>query len=351
MKRRLLRILFPALLTATLLPGGCQRQKTVHDYQSFVFGTLVEVRIRATDKALADEASARLFSEFDRLHRAWHAWQPGELMEANTALATGQWFTPPATIRPLLDDARRWYVASDGLFNPAIGRLIALWGFHDDELPTRPPARQDIEALLTDLPGMDDVEIGADGRVRGRQAGPSLDLGAMAKGAAVGRGLEILRSMGLDNVLVNAGGDLCGLGDRGDRRWRIGIRNPRGPGVLASVELEDGDCVFTSGDYERGYDYQGRHYHHIIDPRSGYPADQAVSATVIHSNPALADAASTALLIAGPEDWPAIARRMGVTQVMLVDHAGRLYLSPAMRSRLQIEDESERDIVVTALAS
>jgi thiamine biosynthesis lipoprotein len=172
-----------------------------------------------------------------------------------------------------------------------------------------------------------------------------LDLGAYAKGYALNLALDQLRTEGLENVIVNAGGDLCVAGRHGDRPWHIGVRHPQGQGVIASVDLQDGECVMTSGNYERFREFEGIRYSHIIDPRSGYPVKHVASATVISPKGGLADAAATALSVAGPEQWQRIASRMGVDQVMLVDAAGRVYLTPAMQKRIRFESETPEVIV------
>ena len=335
---RVLLILVALMLTA------CQNEQVLSN-QSFVFGTIVEVKIRTTDAANANAASNKLFTSFDSLHSAWHAWKPGDMADVNEQLAAGDWFTPPPSIMPVITKSKQMFHKSDGLFNPAIGKLIALWGFHADEMPDQPPGQVEIDAFINNLPDMDDIEVDGS-KIRGLHSALSIDAGGLAKGHAVDLGIQLLQTQGIENALINAGGDLCGIGDRGDRQWRVGIRHPDKPGVLASIDLKDGECVFTSGDYERGYDYRGQHYHHIIDPRSGYPANKAVSVTVLHTDGALADAASTALLIAGPDDWQDLAHKMGVQDVLLVDRRGRLFMTPTMQARIRIEDDQPREVII-----
>jgi thiamine biosynthesis lipoprotein len=117
-----------------------------------------------------------------------------------------------------------------------------------------------------------------------------------------------------------------------------------GEGVIASLEVLDGECVLTSGNYERYREYQGIRYSHIIDPRTGYPVEHVVSATVISKNGGLADAAATALSVAGPAHWHKIATQMGLAEVMLVDENGEVHLSPAMGERIEFQQPIERVI-------
>ena len=319
----------PILVIALVIFFSACNNKRTQRYQSFAFGTLIEIKIRTDDTSLADRASATVFSSFDSMHSNWHAWEPGALMQTSNQLATSEWFTADASVLTLIKLAKQYSLLSNGLFNPAIGNLIQLWGFQGEIKPRLPPPQAEINKLLENLPTVNDIDIDGD-RMRGHNPQLGLDLGAIAKGFAVSVAIQMLRDEGIEHALINAGGDLCGIGNQGERPWRIGIRDPSGNGVMASVELEDDECVFTSGDYERYFTHNDKRYHHIIDPRSGYPADQVVSVTVLHKNASLADAASTALFIAGPGNWQEIAEKMGVSAVMMVDKKGRVIMTPTM---------------------
>ena len=133
-----------------------------------------------------------------------------------------------------------------------------------------------------------------------------------------------------------------------DRPWRIGIRHPRKNQLIASIETRGEESIFTSGDYERSFMYNGKRYHHILDPRTGYPAQGTQSVTVIHTDSGLADAAATALFIAGPEDWIKIAKKLKLTQVMLIDDKGVIHITPEMKNRLKFEFPNEATLIVTA---
>ena len=120
---------------------------------------------------------------------------------------------------------------------------------------------------------------------------------------------------------------------------------------MASIELAGDASVFTSGDYERFFEVDGKRYHHIIDPRSGWPANKTTSVTVIHDNAAMADAASTALFVAGPDDWIEIARNMHIELVMLIDTDGIIHMTPAMQSRISLEPDTDAEIRLSKPAS
>lgn len=328
-----------AAIALLLAATGCTDAPDAREYSFFAFGTLVELTVLGADEARAEKARALAAARLENWHGHWHAWEPGPLEELNRALREGRRAAIPESLSGLIPRARELSRDSGGLFNPGIGRLIELWGFHADSPPAGPPPPEEaIRALAERGPKMDDLVLDG-GTVRSANPALQLDFGAFAKGVALQRLSTEIADLGIRNFLLNAGGDLVAAGQHGNRAWRVGIRQPRGTGVLASIEPRDGEAVFTSGDYERYFHWEGTRYHHIIDPRSGRPARRVQSVTVIHEDAALADAAATALFVAGPEDWPDVAGDMGITLAMLVDDEGTVHLTPEMRERIGLEAE------------
>lgn len=176
----------------------------------------------------------------------------------------------------------------------------------------------------------------------------SLNFGAFAKGYGIDLEMQQLKSMGIKNAIINTGGDLKAIGSHGNRAWRIAIQHPRKDTWLATIETHGEESVFTSGDYERFYHYKGKRYHHILDPRTGYPATGTQSVTVLHTDSGLADAAATALFVAGPDKWIEIARKLKLREVMLIDSKGKIHITPHMQNRLVFNPEIETTIIVTS---
>lgn len=323
-------------LGACLLPAvGCSRAEAMVSETMYVFGTLVGVDVLSRNTAAARAAIADVAHAFTRQNRDWHAWKPGALGDLNRALATGCTYEVDNDLLQLLHEARELARASGGLFNPAIGRLVGLWGFHNDTMPVgAPPPAAAVAELVAATPSMDDLIF--DGhRVGSRNPQVQIDLGGHAKGVALNQALDRLAALGYGNALVNLGGNLAVSGTRGGRPWRIGLRHPQGEGAIASVDVSGRMAVVTSGTYERYRQDGDRRYPHIIDPRSGQPATHVVSATVLHPDAARADVAATALVVAGAKAWPEVARRLQVRDVMIVDEAGRVQLTPAMSGKVQ----------------
>ncbi len=328
-----------------LLPG-CEQRPQVYQQQVLALGTLVDISLYGVDEEKAAKAITAVTHKMEAIHHDWHAWQPSKLTYINEQLATGNTVTLNAEQQTLIQNGIELARQSNNLFNPAAGKLIALWGFHSDERPdAAPPAESDIAALVVAAPTMSDLKLDAD-QLSSNNTEVLIDAGGYAKGYAVDQAIAELRKMGINNAIVNAGGDLRAIGNKGKRAWRIGIRHPRQPGVLASLETGQDESVFTSGDYERYFEYRGQRFHHIIDPRSGRPARGASSVTIIHQDATRADAAATAVFIAGAKHWRETARAMDITEAMLIDHEGTVYMTEAMSQRIRFETETPPKTII-----
>jgi thiamine biosynthesis lipoprotein len=339
-----------ALLFASLslLAASCgNNSDTEYKHTIFAFGTLIEITLFDTSEVAANEAFDHLERKFHDYHARWTPWETSQLSHINDAIRSASPVSVDSDLLAMITASRDLYESSQGLFNPAIGKLINLWQMHRHEEPgIRPPKAADITRLVKQDPDMSDIRLEASELYSSNRA-VQLSLGAFAKGYAIDLAMDYLKSQGIDNAVINAGGDLRVIGRHGVRPWRIGIRHPRENGVVAWLDTEAGESVFTSGDYERFYMYEGRRYHHILDPRSGYPAAGTASVSVIHNNAGTADAAATALFVAGPDRWHETARSMGIKYVMLIDSDMRIHMNPAMHKRLRLRNTDSAHIVLS----
>ncbi len=304
--------------------------------QSYVFGTLVEVSVYGAPEAQARQAIAAVLARFDELHRQLHAWQPSELSRLNAALAKGERAPLSPELAAMLGDAQALSNQSNDLFNPAIGGLIALWGFHADA----PQARVPDAAAIRHCEQQPRNARSASRKQHRLERHPAvqLDLGGYAKGRALDDAVRILKAHGIKNALVNIGGNVIALGGHGERPWRVGIQHPRKSGTLAVLDLRDGEAVGTSGDYQRYYEAGTPLHSHLIDPRSGSPARGMQSVTVLVAGKRAgtrSDALSKPLFIDGAARLADNASRLGVSDYLAVDAAGRIHVSPAMKARLR----------------
>lgn len=323
------------ILLSLFLLAACGEQ-SAQTTKIYAFGTEIDISIYGEDEATFERAVGQLEITFSEVNNLWHAWQPSVLTRINDAIAAGDSIAIDDNVARIIGQAQQLARDSNHLFNPAAGQLFTLWGFEqDDWFESRPPPEQsEIDNWLIARPTMNDIVID-NGQLRSNNPIAKLGFGGFAKGYAVDAAINVLKAEGIDNAIINIGGDLRAIGQHGQRPWNIGIRHPRQDGVLASVTVEDDESVFSSGDYERYFEYQGKHYSHILDPQTGYPAGKAMSVTVIDDNAARADASATALFVAG-DNWPHLAAKMGLKHVMLVTNEGMLEMSPAMAQRVKL---------------
>jgi thiamine biosynthesis lipoprotein len=329
-------------LSSLLLLSACARERPTYEEQSYVFGTLVEVSIYGEDEARAKQAAASVMQEFQRLHDALHAWEPSPLSDLNAALAQGESREVTPEIAAILKDATQLSEQSGHLFNPAIGDLVRLWGFHADEFKAELPDAEAVAALVVANPRMSDLVFDGE-KVSSRNKAVSIDLGGYAKGYALDRAATLLRQQGVNNALINIGGNVMALGTHGDRAWRVGIQHPRKPGPIATMALRDGEAIGTSGDYQRYFELNGKRYCHLIDPRNGWPTQGVQAVTIVMRGAragTLSDAPSKPLFISGVDGWRDAARRMQADEAMLIDADGVAHVTTAMRKRLEFADKA-----------
>jgi thiamine biosynthesis lipoprotein len=305
----------------------------VHE-RHFLMGSPVDLIVRPVQESPATQAVAEVLAGLERIHREWNAWKPGVLGRLNQALREGRSERVPPDLLALIRLSRRLEHQSGGLFNAGVGGAVGAWGFHDDVM--RPGARPHPAALarwLHAAPSLSQLVVTGD-RVQSPNRRLQLDFGAIAKGVAIDRAMTHLRTQGVAHALVNLGGNLATMGDAGGRAWQIGIRDPEGEGLLALVDTSGCEAVVTSGTYERFRVLDGERMGHVVDPRNAAPTSGLVGVTVLHRSAALADAAATAMLVAGPDLWPRVARRMGVDQVLVVNRNGLGQVTPQLDARL-----------------
>jgi thiamine biosynthesis lipoprotein len=328
-----------AILFGFLLLSCQQKPELTESHDSILaFGTFVEVTLVNLSPEDRQVVIKQIEKELGYYHFAFHPWKSGPTGRTNQLLAATGEFTSNPSLIPLLQKSKMLEKQSKGLFNPAIGQLVKLWGYHDESPPENGPIPSDaaIQAILDQKPSLQGITIHG---VRVTNTNPvnKLDFGGIAKGYAIDLILKHIQEMGVKDAIISTGGDLKVIGKHGNKAWHIGIRDPRSDGVIASLDLQDNEAAFTSGDYERFYKLEGKRYHHILDPRTGQPARNSQSVTVIHNDAALADAAATALFVAGPEQWLEIAASMGIQQAMLIDRDGKIHITEALAKRVTFE--------------
>lgn len=269
-----------------------------------VMGTIAAVSAPAADAAnlpsLRDPVQA-VFAEYER---HFSIFRPeSDLSRVNLAAGNGACLELRPDVAQVLHVALQLSRDSGGVFDPTIGPLMAAWGFRGGGVRHVP----DAVALSLARAQVSWTHVlwdaSASNRVRLARTGMRLDLGGLAKGAAVDAAYDRLRIAGCTRFLVDLGGNLRAAGEAADGRggWRVGIRDPFHPGeILGSLLLTNGESVATSGNYERFVELDGHRYAHILDPRTSRPAEGVAGVTVLAPSGIQCDGLSATLFILGP---------------------------------------------------
>jgi FAD:protein FMN transferase len=300
-------------------------------------GTVIALTAWTADDPRATAAFAAVFGEFDRLDAMMSVWKDGSDILRLNAAAGDHPVPVSAEIREVLGVARQVSESTDGRFDVTFAALSGLWKFDAQDKDDRIPGRGEIEKRLP-LINYRDVEVDdRAGTAFLKRKGMRVNLGGIGKGYAVDRSVEILRRSGLRDFMIQAGGDMYAGGTRGDRPWRLGIRDPRGPAdrSFAMLDLTDG-TFSTSGDYERFFMKDGRRYHHILDLGVGEPARGCRSVTLVTERAVIADALAKGVFILGPDAGMALIERTPGVQGVIVSAKNEVLISSGLRGRLTL---------------
>lgn len=318
--------------------ASCSPKEPLHHTQSYVFGTLVDITIYGETEEKSQIISNEIIRNFQDLHNRLHAWRPSKLKTLNTAFAQSKMPAPvDADIVAMIANATALSIKSNGAFNPSIGALIEAWGFHHDEFKAVPIDEEKIHRLVQANPQMSDIVI-KNGQVFSNNQKVQLDFGGYAKGYALDNALTYLQKQGVKNALVNIGGNIIALGKHGENPWRVGIQHPRKPNAIATLDLESGWAIGTSGDYQRYFELAGKRYCHIINPATGYPAEGVQAVTVLVPPQAnagvLSDVTSKPIFIAKHGMRADVAHMMGIENFMVIESQNKIYMSAAIAKRM-----------------
>jgi thiamine biosynthesis lipoprotein len=345
---------------------GCQ--PNIHTVQEsrVLMDTLVSINVyiqNPAEEPAGRQAIAIAFAEMARLDSLFSSYrQDSEVAMINHCGAQGGELSVSADADTVLRVAQWAAKISNGAFDVTVAPILQLWRFGTDSagVPAPEKIRQRLPAVNYQNLTITPAEAGIAGaRIDFHRPGMAIDLGGVAKGYAVERGIEALLQAGIRDAMITAGGDLRAVASplTAGRRY-IWIRHPR-PANLNRVtdesalerqeffgrfKLEGSAAISTSGDYERFFEKDGKRYHHLIDPHTGYPAAGAISATVMAKNSAQADALSTALFVLGPRQGIALADSLPEVEAVIIHEDGgelKWQATSALKKNLEIFPSTE----------
>jgi len=314
------KIFAPVMMLLLMLSSPSQAQWFKHEFT--VMGTAARVELELASAAEADALMARVEAEMRRIDRTMSPYiETSELSQVNNN--AGRWVEVSTELYQLIHRSLAFSKLTGGAFDISFASV----GFaYDYRLRIKPT--DELRQQLQKKVNYRNVILSSDGhRVKLSEPGMKIDLGGIAKGHAVDKCIEILRSAGVKNGLVNAGGDTRIIGRHQQRPWYIGIRHPRDEQkLIANLPLEN-LAISTSGDYERFFEQDGKRYHHIINPKSGDSARLVQSVTILANDSTTADALSTSVFVLGVEKGMALINSLPEVSAIIIDAHGKMFLS------------------------
>ena len=312
-------------LWPTLWPGSAAAEWVTHTDTAMT--TRVELMYWADTEAQKTRLPARVMEEFHRVDRTMSRYrEDSDVSRVNRDAVTG----PVSVPEPLFEVIRKALDISElsgGAFDISFGSVGYLYDFRAGIQPSD----EALEAPLKAVNYQDIVLDEAQRTVSFRRPGMRLDLGGIAKGYAVDRGVQVLEKAGIRHARLSAGGDMRLLGDKRGKPWVVGIRDPRSEDDNAAVLPLNDVAVSTSGDYERFFmDESGERIHHIISPGTGRPARGIQSVTILGSDALTTDGLSTAVFVLGVEQGLAMINRLPGIDAIIIDEQRTMHYSDGL---------------------
>jgi len=327
------RVIYILLLFSFILilhPPSSQ-SSNLFKYHQVAMGTVIEITLIADDEEAANKASLQAFQEIKRIETLMSPWlDSSDVTRINRSAGKERVKVSPETFE-VIKKAQEISELSEGGFDITVGPLTELW--REARKKTIPPSIEEVKEKLG-LVNFKNIETDQDGKVFLKNKDMAIDLGGIAKGYAVDRAFELLKSLGYKNLIVNAGGDLRVGGTKNKQPWSIGIQNPREfQKILARISVSD-TAIATSGDYEKFFIYEGKRYHHIFNPKDGFPTDDCQSVTILCKEGMIADALATAVFVLGRGKGYSLCQKFEGVDCIIVDKEGKIIFSPGLKDRI-----------------
>ena len=337
----------PARLTAlsltALLAAACGGEADVHHHRTQAFGTQVEVSLYGMPPDQANRVVRRIDDHLQTRHRHWHPGGEGALDRVNRQLAEDGRADTPEELAPLLDHGLALAERTDYRFDPGIGALYQAWGLEagapDDATP---PTERTLERWREAPQSAAHLDHDGDG-IRTAVTDMHLDFRAVTTGAALREARQVLAeaSDGPDAAMINADTGVAVVGSPGDRAWHVAVRDPDGRGVIGTARIRDGEAAVTVNSQQGRFRHEGTWYHEVLNPASGMPARSLAGVLVLDDDPLLADAAATALMVAGRDGWRELATVLELEKVLAMEPDRTVLGTPALMERLELDDKAD----------
>lgn len=337
MKRRL-SVLSAALILLLCSCAPAQTEPASASDTFFAMDTVMSISVYGD---MGTQAIQDARSEIQRLESLLSRTDAdSQVSQINLHAGDGTWVTVDADLSELLTRAQSITELLPGSFDITIAPVMDAWGFTKEEQHV--PTQQMLDTAM-DLVDSQQLLVDTEASAARLEAsGMEIDLGAIAKGFAAGQAQQVIRSTGAESAMLDLGGNVTVIGSKPDgSAWRVAVKDPQNTSeYLCVLTLED-VTASTSGGYERYFEEDGVRYHHIIDPKTGYPADSGLlSVTVVSADPILADALSTALFIEGTDAALDFWRSRDDFELVLCQADGTVLITEGLENGLQTREDT-----------
>ena len=331
LSRRRVALAIP-LLGSALWAATAKASTPVLRTQRPVVGTAVDIVVEGADAQQLRSATEHAFARMRELEALLSKYDPQSPVSRVSAAAGKHPVAVPPAVMAVLREAQRIHAVTDGAFDVTVGGLKA---WHFGEGVQQMPQAEEVARQLS-LVGAQDLVLDTNaGTAFLRRRGMALDLGGIAKLPILEAGMRVLQEHGIDNAMVNGGGDVLVRGQIQGRAWRVGLRDPRTPSqLLGAVSLQGSAVVASSGDYERYFLHQGQRQHHVLNPRTGWPTTGVHGVSLIASSVAQVNGLGASIMVMGADAGKALAHKQGNLAVLFAQSNGQVWKSPAMARQL-----------------
>lgn len=330
------------LICLCIVVTGCERQTVGEPISKteFMMNTVMTIKIYdSKDEKILEEVFDRLREIENRMSKT--------ISDSDVSKINQNAGKNPVKVHKdvyyVLKKSIEFAELTDGAYDPTIGPLVELWNIKEEgenEVHSIPEKEKIVEAM--NKVDYRKLELLDDNNVLLKEEGMIIDLGGIVKGYAADEVKKILKQKGVNSAIIDLGGNVYAYGEKPkDKYWKIGIQNPfefRGNyiGIMSVVD----SSIVTSGDYERYFEVNGKRYHHIIDPKTGYPAESGLSAvSVVTKNSIDGDALSTSLFILGREKGTELIKKLENVDAIFIAKDGKTYISPDLKDKFELKNK------------
>lgn len=298
------------------------------EYQQIIMGTQTAVELFASKQSRAKQCSDAVFSELKRIDALMSPYiKKSELAKINR-LAADQPVKISQELFDLIQSSIEFSILTHGAFDITYASVGYLYDYRNKHHPSTKQIQQHLTGISYKNILLNKPQLS----ISFSHKNTKIDLGGIAKGYAVDNSIKILKTCGIQNALVSAGGDSRILGNKNGRPWVMGVQHPRDKSkIVARIALSD-EAISTSGDYQRFFIEGKKRYHHILKPSTGLPADDSWSVSVLAKKSLTTDALSTALFVMGTKKAMALVNSLENTEAIVIDAHGKMFYSHGLMS-------------------